>query len=205
MTQGAIPSVIRFQRRKAPRSSERRDPSRDRNRNEGLGRRCGRVEAREWASIPSRTHRRRQEAFERANEEGPRSASSEGSHAPARTRTFAFAQLFRPARFPCPGAHLKGVAPGAKSLTALRGFALEAECRGITRSSLRRIELEPSLQQKEEGAGSVKSASCVATFVGQPPAASEDDARGVVLVCRTLKTRCRSRKAATGPEKRPHR
>jgi hypothetical protein len=49
----------------------------------------------------------------------------------------------------------------------------------------------------------VKSASCTATSTGQPPAVGEGHARGHVLVCRNLKTRCRSREAASGPEKRP--
>lgn len=73
--------------------------------------------------------------------------------------------------------HLNGVARGGRAL-GLWGSALEAERRGITRSSLRRIELESSLHQKEEEPSSVKSASCVATSAGQSPAAGEDSARG---------------------------
>lgn len=74
-------------------------------------------------------------------------------------------------------AHLKGAARGSKAL-GLWGSALEAERRGITRSSLRRIELESSLHPKEEEPSSVKSASCVATTARQSLAAGEDSARG---------------------------
>jgi len=75
-------------------------------------------------------------------------------------------------------ARLKGVVRGGKAL-GLWGSALEAERRGITRSSLRRIELGSSLHPKEEETGSVKSASCVATCAGTTPAAGEDSARGL--------------------------
>jgi len=101
--------------------------------------------------------------------------------------------------------HLKGVARRGGGSRASGARLSRSSVGEIARSSLRRIELGSSLHSKEEDAGSVKSASCAATLAGQSPAAGEDDARGVVLVCRTLKTRCRSRKAATGPEKRPHR
>lgn len=60
------------------------------------------------------------------------------------------------------------------------------------------------MHPKEEETSSVKSASCVATTAGPTPAAGEDSARRIVLVCRTLKTRYRSRRAATGSGKHPH-
>ena len=123
--QGAIPSVIRFQRPKAPRFSERRDPSRDRNQNESLGRRCGRVQAREWASIPSRTHRRRQEELEREvrRDHGAQAAS-------VRTRSrgraaFTFALLFRPARFSCPADPLERRRSRGREFSDSRGLGLE--------------------------------------------------------------------------------
>lgn len=114
-----------------------------------------------------------------SQEKGPRRASSVGSRAIARSRASTFAQLFRPARFPCPAGPLEQCRSRGRSLSGLRGSALEAERRGITRSSLRRIELESSLHSKEEESSSVKSASCVATTAGSPPAAGEDSARGV--------------------------
>jgi len=52
------------------------------------------------------------------------------------------------------------------------------------RSSLRCNELKPSLHQKEDGEGSVKSASCTATHTGHAPAVGEDNARNYVLVRR---------------------
>lgn len=128
-----------------------------------------------------------------------------GSAAPARASRFTFAPLFRPARFPCPACPLEQCRVWGPRLTGLGGPDLESGCRGtITRSSLWRIETEPSLQNKEEGEVSVKSASCVATIAGQSPASGEDSAHGYVLVCRILKTRCRSRKAASGSEKHPY-
>jgi hypothetical protein len=92
--------------------------------------------------------------------------------------TFTFARFLRPARIPCPAGPLEQCRSWGRSLSGLRGLPLEGECRGITRSSLRRIELESSLHPKEEETGSVKSASCVATTTGPTPAAGEDSARG---------------------------
>lgn len=117
--------------------------------------------------------------LERANEEGPRRASARGSRAIARSCAFTFAQLFRPARFPCPAGPLEQCRSWGQRLSGLWGSPLEGERRGITRSSLRRNELESSLHSKEEESGSVKSASCVATIAGTTPATGEDSARGV--------------------------
>jgi len=131
--------------------------------------------------------------LERAKREGPHGAS----------RVDLLLRSFGLRVSHVPRAHLKSVARGRRAL-GLSGSALEAERRGITRSSLRRTELESSLHPKEEETSSVKSASCVATTAGPTPAAGEDSARRIVLVCRTLKTRYRSRRAATGSGKHPH-
>jgi hypothetical protein len=117
--------------------------------------------------------------LERANEEGPRHASARGSRAIARSCAFTFAKLFRPARFPCPAGPLEQCRSWEQRLSGFWGLPLEGERRGITRSSLRRIELESSLHPKEEESSSVKSASCVATVAGTTPASGEDSARGV--------------------------
>jgi len=100
--------------------------------------------------------------------------------------------------------HLNSVARGGRGSRASGAYLSRVSVGESTRSSLRRIELESSLHSKEEETGSVKSASCVATTAGPTPAAGEDSARRIVLVCRTLKTRYRSRRAATGSEKHPH-
>lgn len=118
----------------------------------------------------------------RSQEEGPRRASSVGSRAIARSfpSGFVFARLFRPARIPCPAGPLEQCRSRGQRLSGFWGLPLEGECRGMkTRSSLRRIELEPSLHPKEEESGSVKSASCVATTAGPTPAAGEDSARRI--------------------------
>lgn len=83
--------------------------------------------------------------------------------------------------------HLNSVARGGRGSRASGAYLSRVSVGESTRSSLRRIELEPSLHPKEEESGSVKSASCVATTAGPTPAAGEDSARRIVLVCRTLK------------------
>jgi len=55
-------------------------------------------------------------------------------------------------------AHSQGAARRGEGLHRLSGSSRKVRRRGITRSSQWRIELEPSLQNKEEGAGSVKNA-----------------------------------------------
>ena len=190
VTQGAIPSVTRFLAVKSTSVFRRRAPSRERSPNEGLGRRCGRVPARQWASIPSGTHRRRQEALERANEGGPRGASLEGSHAPARARTFAFCSALSAYAFPMSfGPTRKSAARRGERFDRLSGQASRGLASGKSRSSLRRIELEPSLQKKEEGAGSAKAHRAWQRPLGNPQRRARTTLVDFVLVFRTLKTR----------------
>ena len=142
----------------------------------------------------------------RSQEEGPRRASSVGSRAIARSfkRVCLWLGSFGLRVSHVLRVHLNSVARGGRGSRASGAYLSRVSVGETTRSSLRRIELEPSLHPKEEESGSVKSASCVATTAGPTPAAGEDSARRIVLVCRTLKTRYRSRRAATGSEKHPH-
>jgi len=126
--QGAIPSSARFPRWKAPRSSEWRDPSRDCDRNEGLGGRCGRVQARERASIPSRTHRQWHEGSEGAIEEGPRDASPDGSVYPAREGGLPLLRSFDLRVSHVPRPHLKGVGHGGEGS---RAFGVRVSSPGV--------------------------------------------------------------------------
>ena len=75
--------------------------------------------------------------------------------------------------------HLNSVARGGRGSRASGAYLSRVSVGESTRSSLRRIELEPSLHPKEEESGSVKSASCVATTAGPTPAAGEDSARRI--------------------------
>ena len=118
-----------------------------------------------------------------AIEEGPRGASLVGSDSLARERRFAFAQLLRPARIPCPAGPPERCRPRGRRLTGLRGPGLEPGCRGI-RVARGGVRAQPIFASKEDGEGSVKSASYTATFAGPTPAAGEDSARGHVLVRR---------------------
>jgi len=93
---------------------ERRDPSRDHNLNKDLGARCQRVQAREWASIPSRKHRERHEGLEEPRD-GTTKRKLHRSHKLERVCELALPQLFRPTHFPCPANHLNGVVAGAKA------------------------------------------------------------------------------------------
>lgn len=102
-----------------------------------------------------------------------------------------------------PRAHLKSVVCGRRAL-GLSGSALEAERRGITRSSLRRTELESSLHPKRKKRAALRAHRAWQRLQGQPLWRARTALAVFVLVCRTLKTRCRSRKAASGPEKHPH-
>jgi hypothetical protein len=92
--------------------------------------------------------------------------ASQGRGRPQGRASFTFARLFRPTRIPCPAGPLERCRSWGRRLSGLWGSALEVERRGSARSSLRRIELGPSLHEKEEGTGSVKNASCAATFAG---------------------------------------
>ena len=117
-----------------------------------------------------------------SQEEGRRRVSTVRSRAIARSfqASLPLTRLFRPARIPCPAGPLEQCRSWGQRLSGFWGLPLEGECRGMkTRSSLRRIELEPSLHPKEEESGSVKSASCVATTAGPTPAAGEDSARRI--------------------------
>jgi hypothetical protein len=87
-------------------------------------------------------------------------------------------RLFRPTRIPCPAGPLERCRSRGQKRSGFWGSPLEGERRGITRSSLRRIELESSLQFKEEESSSVNSASCAATIAGPTPESGEDSARG---------------------------
>lgn len=116
-----------------------------------------------------------------SQEEGRRRVSTDRSRAVARSSSasLSLARLFRPARIPCPAGPLEQCRSWGQRLSGFWGLPLEGECRGITRSSLRRTELESSLHSKEEETSSVKSASCVATTAGPTPAAGEDSARRI--------------------------
>lgn len=95
-----------------------------------------------------------------------------------------------------PRAHLKSVARGRRAL-GLSGSALEAERRGITRSSLRRTELESSLHSKRKKRAALKAHRAWQRLQGQPLRRARTALAVFVLVCRILKTRCRSRKATS--------
>jgi hypothetical protein len=167
MAQGAIPSAIRFQRWKAPEVFGMALPF--------AGRQSERTP---WPTMQKCTSTRTglhpvshaspaTKGARKSQERGTARFTPHGLSAP----------FFRPARFPCPTGPPHGVARGRRAF-GLSGSALEAERRGITRSSLRRIELESSLHSKEEESSSVKNASCAATTAGPTPASGEDSARG---------------------------
>ena len=111
------------------RCSERRGPSRGSNRNECLGRRCGRVQARERASIPSRTHHRRQKVLERAKRKDRTAQALTGRARSQDRAAFTFAPLFRPARFPCPTGPLERCRSREESSRAL-GFGSRGRASG---------------------------------------------------------------------------
>lgn len=117
----------------------------------------------------------------RGQEEGPRRASSVGSRAIARSFPASSSLLgfFGLRVSHVLRVHLNSVARGGRGSRASGAYLSRVSVGESTRSSLRRIELEPSLHSKEEESGSVKSASCVATTAGPTPAAGEDSARRI--------------------------
>lgn len=116
----------------------------------------------------------------RANEEGPRRASSVGSRTIARSCAFTFARLFRPTRIPCPAGPLEQCRSWGQRLSGFWGLPLEGERRGIQRVARCGASSSNLLCiQKRKSRASVKSASCVATTAGPTPAAGEDSARRI--------------------------
>jgi len=143
----------------------------------------------------------------RSQEEGPRRASSVGSRAIARSFSagLPLARLFRPARIPCPAGPLEQCRSWGQRLSGFWGLPLEGECRGIQRvarcgaSSLILLCI-----QKRKKQAALRAHRAWQRLQGQPLQRARTALAEFVLVCRTLKTRYRSRRAATGSEKHPH-
>jgi len=118
----------------------------------------------------------------KSQEEGPRRASSVGFSRDRKIvlSEFAFDSALSACAYPMScGSTWTVSLVGAEAL-GLLGLTSRGWVSGnSTRSSLRRIEPDSSLHPKEEEAGSVKSASCVATTAGPTPAAGEDSARRI--------------------------
>jgi hypothetical protein len=141
----------------------------------------------------------------RANEEGPRRASSVGSRTVARSCAFTFARLFRPTRIPCPAGPLEQCRSWGQRLSGFWGLPLEGECRGKQRVARCGASSSNLLCiQKRKSRAALRAHRAWQRLQGQPLQRARTALAEFVLVCRTLKTRYRSRRAATGSEKHPH-
>jgi len=141
----------------------------------------------------------------RANQEGPRRVSSVGSRTVARSCAFTFARLFRPTRIPCPAGPLEQCRSWGRRLSGFWGLPLEGERRGIQRVA--RCDASSSnllCIQKRKKRAALRAHRAWQRLQGQPLQRARTALAEFVLVCRTLKTRYRSRRAATGSGKHPH-
>lgn len=118
---------------------------------------------------------------------------------------FVFARLFRPARIPCPAGPLEQCRSWGQRLSGFWGLPLEGECRGIQRVARCGASSSNLLCiQKRKSRAALRAHRAWQRLQGQPLQRARTALAEFVLVCRTLKTRYRSRRAATGSEKHPH-